>query len=168
MCSPSRSPLPPPSPPNPSRSSQCTRSERLSHASNLGWWSVSPLIVYMFRCCPLETSHPRLLHPTLAFSRVYFLTLSCIPFVLRSKSLQLCPSLHDPMGPPGSSVHGILQMRILEWVANSFSHLSYMFIFMPVPHSLDYSSFEVNLKYNFVLSWDCFGYSGPLKFLCEF
>ena len=37
MCSPSRSPLPPPSPPDPSRSSQCTRSERLSHASNLGW-----------------------------------------------------------------------------------------------------------------------------------
>ena len=34
--------LPPPSPPDPSRSSQCTRSERLSHASNLGWWSVSP------------------------------------------------------------------------------------------------------------------------------
>ena len=37
MCSPSQSPLPPPSPPIPSRSSQCTRSERLSHASNLGW-----------------------------------------------------------------------------------------------------------------------------------
>ena len=37
MCSPSRYPLPPPSPPDPSRSSQCTRSERLSHASNLGW-----------------------------------------------------------------------------------------------------------------------------------
>ena len=37
MCSPSRSPLPPPSPPDPSRSSQCTRSEHLSHASNLGW-----------------------------------------------------------------------------------------------------------------------------------
>ena len=36
MCSPSRSTLPPPSPPAPSRSSQCTRSERLSHASNLG------------------------------------------------------------------------------------------------------------------------------------
>ena len=42
MCSPSQSPLPPPSPPIPSRFSQCTRSERLSHASNLGWWSVSP------------------------------------------------------------------------------------------------------------------------------
>ena len=37
MCSPSQSPLPPPSPPIPSRFSQCTRSERLSHASNLGW-----------------------------------------------------------------------------------------------------------------------------------
>ena len=54
-------PLPPSSPPDPSRSSHCPRSERLSHASNLGWWSVSPLIVYMFQCCSLETSHPRLL-----------------------------------------------------------------------------------------------------------
>ena len=31
-----------PSPPDPSGSSQCTRSERMSHASNLGWWSFSP------------------------------------------------------------------------------------------------------------------------------
>ena len=31
MCSPSQSPLPPPSPPAPPRFSQCTRSERLSH-----------------------------------------------------------------------------------------------------------------------------------------
>ena len=61
MCSPSRSPLPPPSPPNPSRSSQCTRFKHLSHASNLGWWSVSSQIIYMFRCCSLETSHPHLL-----------------------------------------------------------------------------------------------------------
>ena len=36
LSSPSRSPLPPPSPPTPSRSSQSTRSECLSHASNLG------------------------------------------------------------------------------------------------------------------------------------
>ena len=42
MCSPSRSPLPSHSPPAPSRFSQCTMSERLSHASILGWWSVSP------------------------------------------------------------------------------------------------------------------------------
>ena len=37
MCSPSQSPLPPPSPPIPSRFSLCIMSERLSHASNLGW-----------------------------------------------------------------------------------------------------------------------------------
>ena len=37
MHSPSRSPLPPPSLPDPSGSSQCTRPEHLSHASNLGW-----------------------------------------------------------------------------------------------------------------------------------
>ena len=34
-----------------------------------------------------------------------------------------CPALCDPMDhiPPGSSVYGILQVRILEWVAISFS-----------------------------------------------
>ena len=41
MCSPSQSPLPPLPSPVSSRFSQCTSSERLSHASNLGWWSVS-------------------------------------------------------------------------------------------------------------------------------
>ena len=36
---------------------------------------------------------------------------------------QLCLILCDPMdgSPPGSSVHGILQARILEWVAIAFS-----------------------------------------------
>ena len=35
------------------------------------------------------------------------------------KSLQSCLTLYDPMdhSPPGSSVHRILQARILEWVA---------------------------------------------------
>ena len=61
MYSPSQSPLPPPSPSDPSGSSQCTRYEHLSHASNLGWWSVSSLIIYMFWCCFLKTSHPCLL-----------------------------------------------------------------------------------------------------------
>ena len=36
---------------------------------------------------------------------------------------QLCPTLCDLMdcGPPGSSVHGILQARILEWIAIPYS-----------------------------------------------
>ena len=36
---------------------------------------------------------------------------------------KLCPTLCDPMdySPPGSSIHGISQGRMLEWVAISFS-----------------------------------------------
>ena len=41
-----------------------------------------------------------------------------------AKSLRLCPTLCDPVdgSPLGSSVPGILQVRILEWVAISFSN----------------------------------------------
>ena len=40
-----------------------------------------------------------------------------------TKSLQLCPTLWDPIdgSPTGSPIPGILQARILEWVAISFS-----------------------------------------------
>ena len=40
-----------------------------------------------------------------------------------AKSLQLCPTLCDPIDSslPGSAVPGILQARTLEWVAISFS-----------------------------------------------
>ena len=40
---------------------------------------------------------------------------------------KLCPTLVDPMdcSLPGSSVHGILQARTLEWVAISFSRGSF-------------------------------------------
>ena len=54
--------------------------------------------------------------------------LSCL-LILRTaaaaaKSLQSCPTLCDPIdgSPPGSSVHGILQARTLEWVAISSSN----------------------------------------------
>ena len=38
---------------------------------------------------------------------------------------QSCPTLCDPMGcsPPGSSALGILQARMLEWVAIPFSNM---------------------------------------------
>ena len=41
-----------------------------------------------------------------------------------AKSLQLCPTLCDPVdgSPPGSPVPGILQATTLEWVAISFSN----------------------------------------------
>ena len=46
--------------------------------------------------------------------------------VKESEVAQSCPTLSDPMdcSPPGSSVHGICQARVLEWVAIAFSTLS--------------------------------------------
>ena len=44
-------------------------------------------------------------------------------YLLKVKVAQSCPTLCDPIdcSPQGSSVHGILQARILEWVAVPFS-----------------------------------------------
>ena len=46
------------------------------------------------------------------------------PAAAAAKSLESCPTLCDPIdgSPPGSPVPGILQARILEWVAISFSN----------------------------------------------
>ena len=46
------------------------------------------------------------------------------PYTAAVKSLQSCATLCDPIdgSPLGSSVPGILQVRILEWVAISFSN----------------------------------------------
>ena len=51
---------------------------------------------------------------------------SC-PVVLKVLVAHLCSTLCDPMDccPPGSSIYGILQSRILEWVAIFFSRESF-------------------------------------------
>ena len=43
-----------------------------------------------------------------------------------SEVAQSCPTLSDPMdcSPPGSSIHGIFQARVLEWGAIAFSILT--------------------------------------------
>ena len=50
----------------------------------------------------------------------------CLPSsaAAAAKSLQSCPTLCNPIdgSPPGSPIPGILQARILEWVAISFSN----------------------------------------------
>ena len=61
------------------------------------------------------------------------LSLTCTLYYLQAvghlgaaaaKSLQLCPTLCDPIdgSPPGSPVPGILQAGTLEWIAISFSN----------------------------------------------
>ena len=49
--------------------------------------------------------------------------LQCMKVKSESEVAQLCPTLSDSMNCslPGSSIHGILQARILEWVAMAFS-----------------------------------------------
>ena len=48
--------------------------------------------------------------------------IQCMKGKNESEVAQSCPTLRDPMdySLPGSSVHGILQARILEWVAIPF------------------------------------------------
>ena len=62
--------------------------------------------------------------PSMGFSRQEYW--SGLPFPSPSMKVesesevaQLCPTLRDPMdcSPPGSSVHEILQARVLEWGA---------------------------------------------------
>ena len=57
VCSPSCVPLLPPSPPHPSGHPSTPVLSTLSHASNLDWWSVSHMIIYMFLCYSLKSSH---------------------------------------------------------------------------------------------------------------
>ena len=52
-----------------------------------------------------------------------YCTISCISHTSKSEVTQSCLTLCDPMdcSLPGSSLHRILQARVLEWVAISFS-----------------------------------------------
>ena len=49
--------------------------------------------------------------------------LQCIQVKSESEVAQSCLTHHDPMdcSPPGSSIHGIFQARVLEWGATAFS-----------------------------------------------
>ena len=49
--------------------------------------------------------------------------LQCMKAKNESEVAQSCPTLSDPMdcSLPGSSAHGIFQVRVLEWVAIAFS-----------------------------------------------
>ena len=51
--------------------------------------------------------------------------LQCMKVKVKVKSLSCCPTLSDPMDCrlPGSSIHGIFQARVLEWVAMAFSKM---------------------------------------------
>ena len=65
-----------------------------------------------------------------------------------AKSLQLCPTLCSSMdsSPPGSFVHGILQARILEWVA------------MPPSRGSSQTRDWIHVSYVSCIGWQVFYY----------
>ena len=81
-----------------------------------------------------HSTHCHFSNPCLPCTWLYFVPLTIIeklsiyfsvsPAAAAAKSLQSCPTLCDHIdgSPPGSPVPGILQARILEWVAISFSN----------------------------------------------
>ena len=83
-------------------------------------------------CDPIDGRQPtRLCHPWDSPGKntgvgCHFL-LQCMKVKSESEVAQSCLTLRDPMdySLPGSSVHGIFQARVLEWVAIAFSKIKY-------------------------------------------
>ena len=110
------------------------------HSAGLSPFPVNSLstIFRPLSLCQAHTWSPQL-HPQKKLLRAFVLRQT--PKIRTKRSLssftlmlcmlcevaQSCPTLCDPVdcSPPGSSVHGILEARILEWVAISFSRGSF-------------------------------------------
>ena len=135
------------------RSSWSAVLSSLRHTANSHWLSVLRVIMFMFQCYSFKLSQP-LLSLLLSQVCSLCLCLLCCPenrfistifldsiYIYIYKNMtkhapasegepllvaKSCLMLCDPMecSPPGSSVHGIFQARILEWVATSFSRRS--------------------------------------------
>ena len=50
----------------------------LFHASSLDWSSVSHMVIYMFQCCCLKSSHPRLLPQSPKVCSLYLCLFCCL------------------------------------------------------------------------------------------
>ena len=95
----------------------------------LGWWSIFNFCQVEVKILFMPMDIQSLCHH---FLKTFFLLwnafaasskISLVYLKMKVLVTQLCLTLCDPMdsSPPGSSDPGILQARILEWVAISFS-----------------------------------------------
>ena len=80
------------------------------------------------RLCATPETAAHQAPPSLGFSRQEHwsgccLLLQCMKVKRENEVAQSSPTLSDPVdcSPPGSSLHGILQARVLEWDATAFS-----------------------------------------------
>ena len=132
MCSRSWALLPPPSSTHPSGSSQCTSPEHPVSCIEPGlvvcftYDNVHVSMLFSSHPCLLPqswevifipSSSPSLRHPRL--DPFYLILLQYVCALSLSHVQLFCDLMH--CSPPGSSVHGILQARILDWVAIFFS-----------------------------------------------
>ena len=52
----------------------------LFHASNLDWWSISHMVIYMFQCYSLKSSHPCLLPQSPKVCSLYLCLFCCLVY----------------------------------------------------------------------------------------
>ena len=80
-------------------------------------------------CAAPQTAATRLPHPWDSPGKNTgvgcHLLVQCMKVKSESEVAQSCPTLSDPMdcSPPGSSIHGIFQAKVLEWDAIAFSEI---------------------------------------------
>ena len=74
-------------------------------------------------CDPIDGSQPSSPVPGKNTGMGCHFLLQCVKVKSETEVAQSCLTLSNPMGcsPPGSSIHGILQARVLEWVAIAIS-----------------------------------------------
>ena len=76
-------------------------------------------------------------------------------YAAAAKLLHSCPTLFDPIdsSPPGSTIPGILQARVLEWVAIAFSKRMYAL----------YQSIQINSSFSFLTNLHTVLHSGCIN-----
>ena len=108
------------------------------HAKSLN--SVAATAAKLLQLCPTVRPHrrqpTRLPHPWDSPGKntgvgCHFL-LQCMKVKSESEVTQPCLTLSDPKdcSPPGSSVHGIFQARVLEWGAIAFSTIQLEYVYL--------------------------------------
>ena len=74
----SQTPLSTPSPSHPPDHPSATALSAMLHASNLNWSSISHMVIYMFQCYSLTSSHPRLLRQSPKVCSLYLCHFCCL------------------------------------------------------------------------------------------
>ena len=67
----------------------------LSHASNLDWWSISHMLIYMFQCYSLKSSHPSLLPQSPTVCSLPLCLFCCLTYSVMPKNAQTITQLHS-------------------------------------------------------------------------